>query len=282
MCIGLTPTSAFSIRFILEAREQEVEALRELVNDQVAPWQQISGIPAKGEHFENPNRRAAGLRKLLSGIERLLRYELNRAPAVEEIPAEEKECEWLDRSFQWDPLRLICLQYQIAQRKLSGFSKELTGMSAIELVDGIRAEKVRAALKAELKRFIVSRESERQKSTTEDIAVTEGTGKEWQALADEVFAALKASRRGPRFHRATWAAGLGFSSYQKFFRACLHCYGLTPHQLEIAMIEEILGESADSGSTERDVHAEARNITAASQETETEILNGGEQPVKRE
>ena len=58
--------------------------------------------------------------------------------------------------------------------------------------------------------------------------------------------------------------------------------GLTPHQLEIALIEEILSEPADKGNAERDAHAEACNITAASQETETEICNGGEQPVKRE
>jgi len=32
----------------------------------------------------------------------------------------------------------------------------------------------------------------------------------------------------------------GFSSYPRFFRACLLCYGLTPHQLELEIIEELM------------------------------------------
>ncbi|MCY3021725.1 MAG: hypothetical protein NTW87_22160, partial [Planctomycetota bacterium] len=70
----------------------------------------------------------------------------------------------------------------------------------------------------------------------------QGSGAEGKSEAEEVYEALQRSRRAPRFHRTTWAMSYGFSSYPKFFRSCLLCYGKTPHQLELEIIEEILNE----------------------------------------
>ena len=60
--------------------------------------------------------------------------------------------------------------------------------------------------------------------------------------AEDIWAALKASRKAPRWHRSSWAAQFGFSSYGKFFRACILAFGATPHEIEIALIDEILAE----------------------------------------
>jgi len=62
---------------------------------------------------------------------------------------------------------------------------------------------------------------------------------------DEIWRALKGSRRAPKFHRGSWALSFGFSSYTRFYRACLNCYAMTPHELEFALIEEILDEAED-------------------------------------
>ncbi|MCY3021937.1 MAG: hypothetical protein NTW87_23240, partial [Planctomycetota bacterium] len=126
------------------------------------------------------------------------------------------------------------------------------------------AEGVRARMKDELKGFIV----ERSRTTTRADKETAGSGFRVQGLgtgqtgrdksgdtspqseAEIVYAALQKSRRARRFHRTTWALSYGFSSYPKFFRACLLCYGMTPHQLELEIIEEILNEMKPQMNTD--------------------------------
>ncbi len=56
-----------------------------------------------------------------------------------------------------------------------------------------------------------------------------------------VWEALRASRKWPEFSQNTWAQEMGFSSYRRLYRACQVAYRMTPHQLEMALIEECLG-----------------------------------------
>ncbi|MCY3019472.1 MAG: hypothetical protein NTW87_10660 [Planctomycetota bacterium] len=157
------------------------------------------------------------------------------------------------RTFLWDPLRAVCAHLEIPQRKLSSFAKEVLGVSAPELVDKIKAEGVRARMKDELKGFIVERSrttTRADKETAGSGFRVQGSGAEGKSEAEEVYEALQKSRRAPRFHRTTWAMSYGFSSYQKFFRACLLCYGKTPHQLELEIIEEILNEMKPQMNTD--------------------------------
>ena len=156
------------------------------------------------------------------------------------------------RTFLWDPLRTICAHLEIPQRRLSSFAKEVLGISAPELVDKIKAKSVRARMKEELKEFIIQNskckmdEASGTPLTPDSLRSSRPSphGGEGNA-AEEILAALQKSRRAPRFHRTTWAISYGFSSYQKFFRACLLCYGKTPHQLELELIEELLRERRD-------------------------------------
>jgi AraC-like DNA-binding protein len=200
-----------------EWRRRRAERLLE-----VPLWQQVSELFPETEEAMNPNERAGGILALIKKVEGMLRYEIKFA---REHPME-------FRTYLWDPLRVVCFHLGISQRRLTMYSRELTGMSAMEMVDRLKAEGVRGKLKEELRKFI--------RLTAEDAEDAEermGDG------ADRIFAELKASRRDGRWHRTTWAMGLGFSSYQRFFRACLLCFGKTPHEVEMEIIEEILKEA---------------------------------------
>ncbi|HEY3324509.1 MAG TPA: hypothetical protein VGP72_28920 [Planctomycetota bacterium] len=194
---------------------------------QVPLWMQVSGLFPDDEPKMSPRERLGAMLLLVKNAERLLRYEIRySAEHKSELDAAEV------RTYLWDPLRTVCFHLGISQRRLTGYCKELTGMSAIEMVDRMKAEGVRGKLKEELRKFI--------KLTTEDTEDTEGRIGD---KADQISAELKKSRRDGRWHRTTWAMGLGFSSYQRFFRACLLCFGKTPHELEMELIEEILAEA---------------------------------------
>src|SRR5205085_2014266 len=55
-----------------------------------------------------------------------------------------------ERTFLWSPLDAICFELSIARRKLSSYTRELTGMSAQEVIDKIRAENIGRKLKDKL------------------------------------------------------------------------------------------------------------------------------------
>ena len=104
---------------------------------------------------------------------------------------------------------------------------------------------------------------------------TRGEGRgENGAVADEIWAALKATRKAPRWHRTVWAAEFGFSSYTRFFRACLLCCGKTPHQLELELIDEILLEAEENGDSNgrHEEHGEERKEHEKGQEGEAETV----------
>jgi AraC-like DNA-binding protein len=143
------------------------------------------------------------------------------------------------RSYRWEPLREICREFGIAQRKLSTFCHEALGMSATEMVDAVKAETVRGRMKRELKEWMIE-ESKKEKGKSKKDE-QQGEERSVKERAVEVFEALKKWRRN-RWHRATWAMEHGFGSYQRMFRGCLHVYEMTPHELEVEVIEEILRE----------------------------------------
>ena len=211
-------------------------------------WRRVSGMIEENDKGARPVERSMGILKLLRAVVKLARWELKRQaewqktkklePQVpEQWSREETEEEALAmgyRTFQWDPLRAICYQLEIPQALLSRFSKEATGMSAPELMDRLKADGARARMKEELKKFVVEwRQGEQGKSKKE----------KGKSEADEIWAALKASRRAPRWHRSSWAASLGFSSYTRFFRACLLAFGKTPHEVEFEIIEELMSST---------------------------------------
>ncbi|HEY3320957.1 MAG TPA: hypothetical protein VGP72_10870 [Planctomycetota bacterium] len=199
-------------------------------------WQQVSGLYPDDEPRMSPRERLGAMLLLVKNAERLLRYEIKYSGEHKsEIDAMEV------RTYLWDPLRTVCFHLGISQRRLTSYCKELTGMSAMEMVDRMKAEGVRGKIKEELRKFI--------KLTAEELkdGATGGRGDGEKRHdgegADAIFLALKKSRRDGRWHRTTWAMGMGFSSYQRFFRACLLCFGKTPHEVEMELIEEILKES---------------------------------------
>ncbi|HEY3323638.1 MAG TPA: hypothetical protein VGP72_24500 [Planctomycetota bacterium] len=256
-------------------REERYERrMRAQAVERVPLWMQVSGLFPDDEPKMSPRERLGAMLLLVKNAERLLRYEMKYSSAHQsEIDAAEV------RTYLWDPLRTVCFHLGISQRRLTGYCKELTGMSAVEMVDRIKAENVRERIKRELREFITKRiqNAERRNQNCGSAAnltprppSLEGKGENgdspspltplprggegnrsdagWTVCAtdeaDEIFAELKKSRRDGRWHRTTWAMGMGFSSYQRFFRACLLGFGKTPHEVEMELIEEILKEAA--------------------------------------
>jgi AraC-like DNA-binding protein len=217
-----------------DARDERRERAQAV--ERVPLWQQLSGLYPDHEPKMSPRERLGAMLLLVKKAEALLRYEIKYSGEhASEIDATEV------RTYLSDPLRTVCFHLGISQRRLTAYCKELTGMSAVEMVDRLKAEGVRGKIKEELRKFI--------KLTAEELKDGEtggrGDGEKRHdgAGADEFFLALKKSRRDGRWHRTTWAMGLGFSSYQRFFRACLLCFGKTPHEVEMELIEEILKEA---------------------------------------
>ena len=211
-------------------------------------WMQISGLYPNAHRTMSPNERAGRIRVLLRRVERMIRFDLgSRKDAKAQRTAEERETEggnstsggdeersYINETVLWTPVRSVCVVLEIAPRFLSGLCREITGMAIQEIVDCIKAEKLRAEFRKRLKDFVLGW-----------FAVAENwqksVGKKRAEIAEWIFAALKASRR-TRFHRTEWAFELGFSSYQRLFRAVLLCEGLTPHNLEMEVIEELVPE----------------------------------------
>ena len=221
-------------------------------------WMQMSGLFPQSHREMSPNERAGRIRGLLRRAERMIRSGLGqgkgqkadgegqkaeggkqKAGKQTATETESGEQSVIEQTVLWSPVREICVYLEIPQRVLSGLCREITGMSIENVVDRIRAEKLRAEFTKRLKEFALawfSIAENRLKSA----------GKKRAEIADWIFAALKSSRR-TRFHRTQWAFELGFSSYQRLFRAALLSEGLTPHQMEMDVLEELVPE--DEGAT---------------------------------
>jgi hypothetical protein len=276
----------------LDEHEAECKRLTLMFSPAIPTWQQFSGLFAHEERELSPNERARRIRLLLGRVEHLLRYELKHGAAeIEQL--EVADAGYTAHSLQWSPLRKICFHIELAQQRLSSYAREQTGMSAPEIVDCIRVEALRGKMKAQLREvvtgFFLNHQDAMATARTErnGEGETGGRGENGDGgphprplsrggngdCADEIWAALKETRKAPRWHRSTWAAGFGFSSYSKFFRACLLCYGKTPHQLEMELIDEILDEAEElNGNGGHEGHEGKRRENEEGREGEVETV----------
>ena len=249
-------------RAILPQRRAEAISEVEAMRGEAPPlWRMISGLEGN-ERAMSPGERAAGIRKLLKGVERVARTEL-RAEEVarggdwRKVPQMVDSGEAEDgRCFAWDPLRSICFYFGIARTKLGAYAWELWGLSATQLVDRVKCEAVRGKIRAEMQKF------------ARDFV------KNFSGEGDAVEEAWKAFRgsRGGAAYRASLAAKFGYSSYAKFSRACLMCYGMEPSELERVELEEAVLEIL----TEPGVVGETVEQTRSA-EVERERMEGGRQ-----
>ena len=127
-----------------------------------------------------------------------------------------------ERTPYWDPIAEVCRDLEIAPSKLSAFCKEFPGNSLSQVVDCVRAERVKKLMRAELRAFVRQRSAHRA-----TLAAPAGTADDcWAVWSD-----LKKSRKWPAFSQNTWALRMGFATYRRMYRACVAEYGMAPHQL---------------------------------------------------
>jgi AraC-like DNA-binding protein len=216
----------------------------------IPKWVRISGLyPEMDDNYQREQRRKR-VRALIQAAAWLTRRELK----FHETDPDKDE-----RSVYWDPLSEVCRELGIARSKLSFYCRELNGLSATQMVDCIRVEQAPKQMREELRAFLKSFLEKRtaHHGNTETLSNT-STYKELTTLPGplpetgsgglpdrwEVWKALKAARRYPEFNHGTWAMGYGFSSYTRFYRACLVIHKASPHQLEMEIIDELLQEAA--------------------------------------
>ena len=263
----------------VQARREQAERRSEELRE-IPFWQRLTGMTPDKIHDMEPHVRRRALTRLFNAAKLLFKHEIElneRGASMSQIPPpnsqhqdtkaqrhEEEKDETassrvsqsairnsqsainLDapapRTFLWDPIREVCHFLQIAKAALSRFIKELTGMSAIELVDSLKAKNVKARMRTVLFPALRQQNSESRIQKPE----------ERRSAADErmvIWKRLKDSRRNPEFHRGTYAIELGFASHQRMYRACLLAHGKVPSQLEWELIDEFLNAQIVMGAS---------------------------------
>ncbi|HYG74502.1 MAG TPA: hypothetical protein VEK08_05810 [Planctomycetota bacterium] len=187
-------------------------------------WQQISGLTPDAEEAMSRKERRAAIRKLFNEFQRLLREALAEHDA-------DPDC--AERSYLWDPIDMLCGELGIARRKLSALCRELSGMAAHEVLDRLRAEKVEAQLREELK-------AHARKIRGAPGACPGWTLEKARCLKWEFYRRRQALKRGDPF----WApeaesARRGFRNFARYRRACQLRYGKTPQELELSICAEM-------------------------------------------
>ena len=243
---GVLPVELEEVERAKAAREVEIECRMAGLHKPL--WQTFSGIDPETEMELSPRQRSDAIRRLMRAIIQLLKFEMAEADKVDDEV----------RSFMWDPLPKICHYLGISRAKLTRFSKEEMGLSAHEIVDAIRVQKLKERMKESLR---------------ETVAFLKVQAGDVPDVAYAVWLRLKASRRAPRWDRQTWAIGLGFPNYARMYRACLVLFGKTPAQMEFEAIEEILKEGRESGSLESGV-AEVRATKEEEKVQEVQFFDG--------
>ena len=239
---ALTSAGVEKMFAILKAMELPLEEDGERLGIGTPPpkhapmWQAITGLAKDSDNAMGPKQREQQLQVLVNVVLKFLRFEMNAESTNPNVY----------HTVFWDPLQKVCSALGIARAQLSRLSKEATGLSAHELVDGIRAESVRAKMKASVEKVV---ELLRSRPNATELRV------------QDVWSALREARRGPQFHRGQWALGFGFANYLRFYRACLFYYKLAPQQLELSVIEDVLNgkvdaEPATQNECETDAHVD--------------------------
>ena len=210
-------------------------------------WQQVSGLIPSREMGLHPGARAAGIRRLLKKVERLIRFEVRSAAQAsslresgadgrgeEENERQRQHAGWKPAvrevdacalTAQWDPLQSICSYLGIALRKLSALSREVSGLAVTQLADAIKAESLWKKWKRRVGDWVAAQASD---------------AGEIKERAYRLWKMLRGERQKKGSHRSSFAFAMGFSSYSRMFRACLVCYGLAPQEMELELIEECL------------------------------------------
>jgi len=260
----------------VQARREQAERRSEELRE-IPFWQRLTGMTPDKIHDMEPHVRRRALTRLFNAAKLLFKHEIElneRGASMSQIPPpnsqhqdtkaqrhEEEKDETassrvsqsairnsqsainLDapapRTFLWDPIREVCHFLQIAKAALSRFIKELTGMSAIELVDSLKGKNVKARMRTVLFPALRQQNSGARIQKPEERRAADERMAIWKRLKD--------SRRNPEFHRATYAIELGFANHQRMYRACLLAHGKVPSQLEWELIDEFLSELQGSG-----------------------------------
>jgi hypothetical protein len=182
-------------------------------------WLLISGLYPECQYSE-PERRKR-LRALYRAVVLLVKRALVRHAAEGDE----------DRFLFWDPIAEVCRDLELPASKLSAFCKEYSGNSLSQVVDCVRAERIKKLLKVKIRLFV-------RDFRTHCASLVQESAEEIDCWG--VWKALKVSRRWPEFCRNTWAIELGFSSYRRLYRACLAVWKQTPHQLINVLFAMIL------------------------------------------
>ena len=259
--------AGFAVEDIPKGPANRKSMLAYLRKRSVAPpkWVVVSGLWPETEKSDPAPIRRKKIRALYKAAVLLIRRELKRHE-VDEFRSE--------RTVFWDPIVEVCREMEISPSKLSSFCKELTGNSLIQVIDSVRVEGVLERMRAGVRSFIA--EYTVRPHPASDTAARRpspplGRGDESARIGGmtapqnaggvpvpqcaslrmgldkwAVWKLLKTSRRWPEFSQNSWAQGFGFSSYRRFYRACVSVFGKTPHQLEMGFIEEFLGEGDSS------------------------------------
>src|ERR1043165_3162156 len=224
-CVMETTTTVEGRKSNVESQSGGAPAPRKRAAGRAAvqgKWREISGISVENERTMSAKERRAAIRKLKAVVEREIRAELKEAAEDAEFKGE--------RTFLWEPIPAICHRLEIGPAVLSRLMRELTGLSVAQMVDKIRAEGMKEKLRENLRDCF-------KKYWHKPGHAKWGVSK-ISALLDEFWRGLKALRRSGSFSYATWAIELGFANYTRFYRACVLQYGMTPTQLEHAVLCE--------------------------------------------
>ncbi len=205
-------------------------------------WRAVSGLLGGiGSEDLHPEERAGRIVLLLRAVEKVVRYEWRAFEKKfrERDPVEEAKKELRDpRVRWWDPMRLACEHFGIAYSALSRLGREVAGLSASDLTDRVKAETVRSRMKEDVKRWV---KEIYDAGEMEDVKDDE--------VSDALWSRVAAKRGRGRWSRASWAGAFGFSSYTRFQRACLAEYGVSPVELERAVLEEVVEERVEGTTT---------------------------------
>ena len=200
------------------ARAEVFKAVAAEIDPAAPEWIRVLGVDPKFLKYLNRQTRRAALRRLVNKAEFMMQIELQQQ---KEDPEQE------DYTPFWDPIDEVARKLEIGRTALSAFSKELTGLTVAYLADRLRAKAVKQKFKTALRAFV------------RELAASGGE----PFSADDAWHKLNAARKKGRNHSlSSQSVALGFSSYARFYRACLALHRKTPGEIEYEVLAECVRE----------------------------------------
>jgi len=210
-------------------------------NGQVPLWRVLSGLmPGLDWDRLHPNERAGRLTVLIRAVEKIVRYEWRAFEKARDAKGgnDDPRVRW------WDPMRVVCEHFGIAYSMLSRIAREVAGLGASDVTDRVKAETVRAQMREDVKAWVLEIFHEEKVSKEKELEGLVG-----EELADAMWSRVAKKRGRGRWSRSAWAVRFGYSSYTRFQRACLAEYGVSPVELERAVMEEVLKSKVEGSAT---------------------------------